>query len=290
MWNSFNIYGGSYQNSFETLCNQLFERYLSRKYSDSIDEFRVINGTGGDGGIEAYGKLTDGNYIVIQSKWFKQSLGTNELNQIKNSIITALKIRPNIVEYIICIPHDLSSVKIGKGKKPTQNSEDIRIKKFESDIIKSFPNIKLTWWFEHVILKELQQNDNEGINKYWFEKEIIHSSFLKDQFNLQKTNLWLKERYVGDLHTRGSIQKLIDKQLYNFSFREKILIEIHNLKNKTKSSKYIVEAFIKQSKETDDLTKKLYQINCFMEDLIQESSVFEAKIKNGIKLNLIINY
>lgn len=289
MWNSFNIYGGSYQNSFETLCNQLFERYLSRNYSDSIDEFKVINGAGGDGGIEAYGKLTDGNYIAIQSKWFKQSLASNELNQIKKSIITALKIRPNIVEYIICIPHDVSSVKIGKGKKPTKNSEDIRIQKFGSDIIKSFPNIKLIWWFEHTILKELQQHDNEGIYKYWFEKEIIHSNFLKDKFTLQKTNLWLKERYVGDLHTKGSIQNLIDRQLYNFSFRTKLIIEIQDLKNKTKSSKYIVEAFIKQSEETDQLTKEVHQINCFMEDLIQKSSDLEAQIKNGVRLKLIVN-
>lgn len=104
MWDSFNTYGGGYQNSFETLCNQLFERYLSRNYTASINEFKVINGAGGDGGIEAYGKLSNGNFIAIQSKWFKQALDSNEIKQIKSSITTALNIRPNIIEYIICIP------------------------------------------------------------------------------------------------------------------------------------------------------------------------------------------
>jgi len=177
MWDSFNTYGGSYQNSFETLCNQLFERYLSKEYPNSIDEFKVINGAGGDGGIEAYGKLSNGNFIAIQSKWFKQALDSNELNQIKKSITTALNIRPSIIEYIICIPHNVSSVKIGKGKKPTQNSEDVRIKNFEKEIKESLPNVKITWWFEHSILEELQRPENEGVHKYWFERERIHSSF-----------------------------------------------------------------------------------------------------------------
>ena len=41
MWDSFNTYDQGHQNSFETLCNQLFERYLSRKYPNSVDEFKV---------------------------------------------------------------------------------------------------------------------------------------------------------------------------------------------------------------------------------------------------------
>lgn len=289
MWDSFNIYGGSYQNSFETLCNQLFERYLSKEYPNLIDEFKVINGAGGDGGIEAYGKLSNGNFIAIQSKWFKQALSTNELNQIKKSIITALNIRANINEYIVCIPHNVSSVKIGKGKKPTQNSEDVRIENFEKEIKKSYPNLKITWWFEHSILEELQKTENEGVRKYWFEKEIIHSKFLKDKFDLQKTNFWLKERYVGDLHTKGDIQNLIEKQLYSLPFRKKILVKILDFKYKANNAKSISEKFINHSLKSDELTKKLRQINDFIDDLILKSSALEMKLLNGIEPNLIIN-
>lgn len=289
MWDAFNTYGGSYQNSFETLCNQLFERYLSKKHPNSIDEFKVINGAGGDGGIEAYGKLSNGNFIAIQSKWFKQALDTNELNQVKKSITTALNIRPNITEYIICIPHNVSSVKIGKGKKPTQNSEDVRIKNFEKEIKESFPNVKITWWFEHSILEELQKPENEGVHKYWFEKEIIRSNFLKEKFDLQKTNYWLKERYVGDLHTKGDIQSLIDKQLYNLSFRKKVLVKIIDFKNKANYTINISEKFINQCSKEDKLTEKLKQINCFIKDLIEKSLELETKLLNGIEPNLTID-
>ncbi|REC45186.1 NACHT domain-containing protein [Chryseobacterium sp. 5_R23647] len=289
MWDSFNTYGGSYQNSFETLCNQLFERFLLQEYPNSVDEFKVINGAGGDGGIEAYGKLSNGNFIAIQSKWFKQALDTNELNQIKKSITTALNIRPSIIEYIICIPHNVSSVKIGKGKKPTKNSEDVRIENFEKDIKNSYPNLKITWWFEHTILEKLQKTENEGVHKYWFEKETIQSKFLKDKFDLQKTNFWLKERYVGDLHTKGDIQNLIEKQLYSLPFRKKILVKILDFKYKANNAKSISEKFINQNLKSDVLTEKLQKVNCFIEDLIVKSSELEAKLLNGIEHNLIIN-
>lgn len=289
MWDSFNTYGGGYQNSFETLCNQLFERYLSRNYNTTLDEFKVINGAGGDGGIEAYGKLSNGNFIAIQSKWFKQALDNNEINQIKNSVTTALNIRPNIIEYIICIPHNVSSIKIGRGKKPTVNSEDERIKNFEKEIKESLPNVKITWWFEQTILNELQFPENEGVTKYWFEKEVIYSSFLKDKFDLQKTNYWLKERYVGDLHTKGDIQNLIDKQLNSLPFRKKILAKILDLKNKINHTLKISAKFINVTVNSDDLKNKLEIINYFLDELIKSSTELETKLTNGVEINLSIN-
>lgn len=289
MWNSFNTYGGSYQDSFETLGNQLFERYLLKKYPDTVEEFKIINGAGGDGGIEAYGKLSNGNIIAIQSKWFKQALNTSELGQIKKSIITALKIRPNITEYIICIPHNVSSIKVGRGKKLTQNSEDVRVRNFEKDIKDMFPELKITWWFENSILGELQNSENEGVHKYWFEKEIFYSNFLKEKFDLQKTNYWLKERYVGDLHTKGDIQRLIDRQLYNLSFRKKIIRKIHDFRNKANYTLDISEKFIHRSLKEDELIEKLKQINCFIKELIEKSIKLEIKLINGIDPNLTID-
>jgi hypothetical protein len=289
MWDSFNTYGGGYQNSFETLCNQLFERYLSRNYATSINEFKVINGAGGDGGIEAYGKLSNGNFIAIQSKWFKQALDNSEITQIKNSTTTALNIRPNIIEYIICIPHNVSSIKIGRGKIPTKNSEDVRIENFVKEIKESLPNVKITWWFEQTILNELQFPENEGVYKYWFEKEVIHSSFLKEKFDLQKTNYWLKERYVGDLHTKGDIQNLIDKQLNSLPFRKRIIAKILDLKNKISNTLIISSKFIDVTVNSDELKNKLKIINCFLEDLIKKSLELETKLINGVEINLNIN-
>jgi hypothetical protein len=64
-FNTFKTYSDSPQNAFETFCTQLFERHLRRKYGSNLIKFRVVNGAGGDGGIEAYGELSNGDLIAV---------------------------------------------------------------------------------------------------------------------------------------------------------------------------------------------------------------------------------
>ena len=87
----------------------------------STYSFHVVNGAGGDGGVESYAVLSDGKVIGLQAKWFPDSITTNQMGQIKNSINTALKMRPQITRYIVCVPRDLASL-TGKG----DNTEDKR--------------------------------------------------------------------------------------------------------------------------------------------------------------------
>lgn len=54
-WTNFVTYGDSKQEAFETRCTQLFERFLKRTYGNNLIKIRVVNGAGGDGGVEAYG-------------------------------------------------------------------------------------------------------------------------------------------------------------------------------------------------------------------------------------------
>lgn len=64
-WTHFLTYGDSKQEAFETLCTQLFERFLRRKYGTDLVKFRVVNGAGGDGGVEAYGELRSGDALLF---------------------------------------------------------------------------------------------------------------------------------------------------------------------------------------------------------------------------------
>lgn len=77
--------------------------------SKYLASFSVVNGSGGDGGVESYSTLTDGKIVGLQAKWFLYSLSDNQIQQIKKSIETAVKIRPQIFRYIVCIPRDLAS-------------------------------------------------------------------------------------------------------------------------------------------------------------------------------------
>ncbi len=221
-WTKFNTYGDSPQNAFETLCNQLFERYLKRTYKTDLINFRVINGAGGDGGIEAYGQLSIGDIVAVQAKWFQQSLDDSEIKQIRNSILTAKKLRAEIKEYIICIPHNVNSLKIGRGNKRTINHEENKINTLIDEIYSAYPDLKLTWWFDNEILTELQQANNEGVHKFWFDKEVISLDYLSKHFALQKKG-WLHERYIPELHGQGMIHREYQKLCFSVHFRNELL-------------------------------------------------------------------
>lgn len=248
MWNSFKTYELSPEEAFEIMCNQLFERYVYNNHEDLI-KFRVINGSGGDGGIEAYALLKEESIIAVQSKWFRNNLDDSQINQIKNSVITAVNLRPNIKTYIVCIPRNINSLKIGKGKKPIKNSEESKINTLIDTLLKSFPDLEIQWWFEHQLSLELLKPENEGIHKYWFEREIIFFNSLKEKFQLQKTNSWLRDRYVPNLNTSGLIYEQVNKQLYSKSYRQQILNSAIKTNNYVLEFELLLNPLIKYSSD-----------------------------------------
>ena len=86
-WTKFQTYGLAPDKAFEVLCNQLFENWCKKEYSSSLTSFTVVNGAGGDGGVESYAQLSDGTMIGLQAKWFMSSISDSQFTQIKSSII-----------------------------------------------------------------------------------------------------------------------------------------------------------------------------------------------------------
>ena len=94
-WTKFNNHGESNNHAFEVMCNLLFESWCKKIYKDELEQFVFVNGDGGDGGVEAYGILKNGVTIAVQSKWFPEKIKDSQINQIKSSFQTAIKIRPS---------------------------------------------------------------------------------------------------------------------------------------------------------------------------------------------------
>jgi len=197
---------------------------MRRKHGEQLTKFRVINGAGGDGGIEAYGELKSGDIIAVQAKWFRETLSDSEIGQIRNSVVTAKELRPAIKEYIICIPRNMGSLKFGRGvkggeKKPIENYEEKKIDDLIEEIATLYPDLTLTWWFEKDLEQELQQAGNEGIFKFWFDREVISLSALSGKLTLQKAG-WLHERYIPELHGQGKIHAEYEKLCLGAPYRE----------------------------------------------------------------------
>lgn len=73
-WTNFQTYNDAPSKAFEVLCNQIFENWCKEEYSSQITSFSIINGAGGDRGVESFAVLTNGEIIRMRAKWFPKVL------------------------------------------------------------------------------------------------------------------------------------------------------------------------------------------------------------------------
>ncbi len=215
-WSTFQTHNEAPEKAFETLCNQLFENWCEEEYDSQIKFFNIVNGSGGDGGIESYATLLDDSVVGLQAKWFSSSISTSQINQIKNSIKTAVKIRPQVKRYIVCVPRDLASL-TRKG----ENTEESRWTNMISDVKTDYPDLTVELWNETRILSELQKDTSAGIYKYWFENSEISEEAIELAFEKSKAS-WLHTKYVPDLNTYGKIHSKIILGLGEFSHKQNL--------------------------------------------------------------------
>ena len=225
IFEKFNTQGMSPADAFEELCCQLFEYWgKGQGQFDGGWTFCNIRGAGGDGGIEAYwanGSSTE--CYAVQAKWFRSTLTSSQWGQIRNSVNQAIKIRPYLTQYIICIPHNLTSSKIiAHGR--TSQGEDAAWRIFKSEIENDSPGLEVVLWDENEINNLLVQHTNEGLRRFWFEKTEVNPETL--QMALDKTLARLKARYIPDINEDGGLSIFLDKYLGSHVQRKRLIDDI----------------------------------------------------------------
>jgi hypothetical protein len=279
-WNAFNPHNDSYEDAFEAFCIQIFEHHLRRFYKNELSEFFAISGAGGDGGVEAYGVVQNGT-IGLQAKWFRTALTAGQIGNIKASILTALKIRPEIIEYIICLPKKINAKKGTKGKKTTANDEQQRIAAMEATVKKTYPDIKITWWFSNQLLEQLENPDCQFIEPYWFGKNFLTLEKLRSKFSNQKKHAWLKARYVPDLNAEGVIASHYDELCLGDDFKEDLNLKLDKLSMQLNQAEDLIKHYI-PTLEDDE------QIKQGLENVIISFGEYQANImllKDAIEKN-----
>jgi len=293
-FDNFKTYGDSPQTAFETLCTQLFERYLRRTYGSRLIKSRVINGAGGDGGIEAYGELDNGNLIAVQAKWFRNTIATGQIEQLRKSIKTALSLRKNIEEYIICVPRSHNSLKYGrgakgKGKKPITKTEEKLIDDFIEEIKNEYQTTKFTWWFEQDLEFQIQEEDNEGIHKFWFEQELISMTYLIQQFDLEK-KAWLEKRYIPELHGLGVIQSEIQQLLFSQSYRKELLNQFSTELRIFQTAAELIDRISETLLSEDNLKKELNALRVNINNNLAQLTPIMQAISEGVNEMPVITF
>lgn len=227
-WQHFQTYNEAPTRAFEAMCNQLFELWVNREYKETKQSFVVVNGAGGDGGVESYAVLVTGEKIGVQAKWFPDSIVASQFNQIKGSILTALEVHPQLIKYIVCVPRDLSNSKKGKDGKIVQKTEYSKWDKIVTDIKGIYPNVEIVLWGDHSLEGQLQYIEAAGVRRYWFEKEEILKEIIQYSFDKQKQG-WLVQRYIPVLHNRGTISRELGSFLGDLEECNLLLGELKNI-------------------------------------------------------------
>lgn len=253
IFEKFNDQGLGDKEAFEELCCQLFEIWGARTMSfNSTWTYRDIRGDGGDGGIEAYWHDTNsGEFIGVQAKWFRKSITPSQYGQIKDSIDKARRLRPSLTKYIVCIPHNLTSLRNSKNDTISLGEEGTW-KAFEELVAQAYPDLELVLWDEHFIGTLLQEPANEGRQRFWFERTAVNPDGVR--LALRRTIEGLKDRYVPEIADDGGMAVFLDNFFGTIESRADLIKEIDVCLDVCHDLAYVANSFAGvEDRLTDEL-------------------------------------
>ena len=193
-------FDGSRDAGFEEMCSQL----ASLEPASSGDTFHR-KGRGGDGGVECYRHRTDGTEVGWQAKYLFQwsdSLRT----QLDNSIRTALDKHPHLVEYVVCLPFDLSDSRVSRHKT-SREKWDAWCAKWKKLAASGKRELSITLWGKSELSIRLAKENPaySGRVLYWFDREALTAAWFQEQFG--KSRASLGNRYTPETNVELPIRQ-----------------------------------------------------------------------------------
>ncbi len=202
--------------SFELLIYQLAKKELGH-----LGTFTPIAGDGGDGGIEFFLQLSNGEIWGWQCKFYEDNgrlSHASRTKSIENSLETACKNYPGMTQWTLCLRTDLT-VGLTTKKGDRQKGE---LDWFNDTLPLKIPagqKVTLKVQGESEIVSALAEPKNYGLRQFFFGELEINQEWFKTRCEhaLNKT----KEKYDPCLHTIGDYQQsLIDSALLNPHYKD----------------------------------------------------------------------
>ena len=210
---------GSQHNAFEELACQIAKRTLA----DCGSKWTRLEGSGGDGGIEAYW-LCDDQQHGVQAK-FVSKFKDPQQRQIMSSFKRALAVHPDLSHYHVFISINLSgSTKSDATNPSSRKSGHQRWAEIEARMLEHARdegrNVKVLLYTESDIIDCLSDPRCLGLAYLWFGEYSFDQKTLNSMFESAKAALG--QRYNPTLHVSVSEEKIIDGQVSD----EKIISEL----------------------------------------------------------------
>ena len=172
-WNAINPLRGSKENAFEELCAQL------ARASTPPDARFVRNGTP-DGGVECYCIHPDGGEWGWQAKYFTDSPGNSQWQQLDDSVKRTLDKYPKLVRYIICLPVDLPDARRSDQTSARQRWYE-HVQKWQNWANAQGREIEFVMWGSSELLELLSHAEHAGRVYFWFGSKVLDQGWFEDR-------------------------------------------------------------------------------------------------------------
>lgn len=196
------------EKAFEAFCAQLFERWLRREHAEVVTSY-TLHGAGGDGGVEAFARLSSGNVVGLQAKWFDANLDDGRVGQIRASLDRAVaSYGATLRQYTVSMPRNLTA-----SRRKGERGGVERWEQFIKDVAVAHPAITIVRWDEAGLLEQLTASGNQEVKALWFEGELTLDT-VSASWRRTKSRLEATQRYLPDLHAVGCIEATLAADLW----------------------------------------------------------------------------
>lgn len=214
-------------------------------------------GPGADGGVEILVKFSNSSCWGWQSKFFLESFGNSEVQQLKKSFESALESTPLLQKYFVAIPRNLSG-SAGSGRKTQRKYwNEFRDWAERRASQADHPNLKVELWDESYFVSKLQNADPiyAGMRSYWFDQTTLTQSWFERLFD--KSKRMLGERFSPEDHVEIQLSESFDI-LRRGSFFESAVTKLRcTLHSSAKRA-------IALARETHPVTEELLKIGTYL--------------------------
>ena len=185
---------GSKTAAFEELCCQL----AARKLPGDTNYVR-LDGAGGDGGVDCFADLPDGDRIAWQAKYVFNI--DPLLTQATKSLTTALQVHTNITHYVLCFPFDLTGPTRRRGRSGTEKFDDWRTKHLQRAQSRK---LEIEAWSATRLRDFLLALDpSGGMRSYFFDTLAFSDEWFTAHLEEAKTKAG--PRYTPELNVRTRV-------------------------------------------------------------------------------------
>ncbi|HEY0135552.1 MAG TPA: hypothetical protein VGB85_15815, partial [Nannocystis sp.] len=183
--------------------------HLARLDKVVAGDFRRIDGSGGDGGVEAIWRLLSGGVVGYQAKYHLHRDGI-DWAKIDRSVQTALSHYPNLERYVIALPCDLTGRRAVRGgsTEGAWGIWDTHLAEWRRSAASRGMTVAFEHWTASELEERLAREEAHHLRRYFFDELVLSRAWIDRHLN--RTLIDLHTRYSPDEHVPTSSLMVFD--------------------------------------------------------------------------------